>query len=123
MWRRVTFITSTGPKDLMVTLAWALGLRQSAATAALERTILKEVLSTAKAAAANKADISSAATTASNARLVILLLLTFSILSSSAVPSSLRLIRRSLALKLERPLDKADCVSPSAPPFLLWACL
>src|SRR5215218_1235999 len=117
MWRRVTFITSTGPKELMVTLAWALGLRQSAATAALERTILKEVLSTAKAAAANKVAISSAPPTASTTRLVVMFLLTFSNLSSSEVCWSLRLIRRSLAPMLERPLDEADCVSPSAPPF------
>src|SRR5215211_1421432 len=38
-------------------------------------------------------------------------------LSSSEVCSCLRLIRRSLAPMLERPLDEAECVSPSAPPF------
>src|SRR5215216_5668098 len=96
MWRRVTFITSTGPKDLMVTLAWALGLRQSASTAALERTILKEVSSTAKAAAANKVVISSAAPTASIVRLNLLFLLTFfSSLSLPQVCWSFPLIRRS----------------------------
>src|SRR5215208_194143 len=103
MWRSVTFITSTGPKDLMVTLAWALGLRQSASMAALERTILKEVLSTAKAAAANKAPISSAAPTASNARLNLLFLLTFfSSLSSPQVCWAFLLVRR--------------CARPCAPP-------
>src|SRR5215204_1177257 len=55
--------------------------RQSLATADWERTILKEVSSTAKAAAANKAAISSAAPTASTTRLVVLFLLTFSFLS------------------------------------------
>src|SRR5215218_2726932 len=112
MWRRVTFITSTGPKDLMVTLAWALGLRQSASTAALERTILKEVLSTAKAAAANKAPISSAAPTASNARLNLLFLLTF--FSSLSSPQVLLVVS----------LDPSLCASlytPSSCP--LWACL
>src|SRR5215208_843447 len=65
------------------TSTWALApLRQLSSTAAFERTILKEVVSSpAKAAAANKAAISSAAPTASTTRLVVMFLLTFLFLS------------------------------------------
>src|SRR5919106_481237 len=77
---RVTSITCMPATVLMVTLARAF-FRQVLSTADWERTILKEVLSTAKAAAANRAAISSAAPTASTTRLVVLFLLTFIFLS------------------------------------------
>src|SRR5215216_4655390 len=96
--------------------------RQSLATADWERTILKEVSSTAKAAAANKAAISSAAPTASTTRLVVVFLLTFLFLSWFHDPSSLRFIRRS-PLLLARPLEEAGCLSPCAPLSPLWACI
>src|SRR5215216_2031576 len=96
--------------------------RQSLATADWERTILKEVSSTAKAAAANKAAISSAALTASTTRLVVVFLLTFLFLSWFHDPSSLRFIRRS-PLLLARPLEEAGCLSPCAPLSPLWACI
>jgi hypothetical protein len=63
-------------------------------TADWERTILKEVVSTAKAAAANKAAISSAAPTASTTRLVLLFVFTF-VPFLAPCSSSFRSIRRS----------------------------
>jgi hypothetical protein len=60
-----------------------------------EGTILKEVLVTAKAAAANKAAISSAAPTASTARLVVLFVFTMVPFFTSCSDLSFDLIRRS----------------------------
>src|SRR5215212_1968410 len=65
--------------------------RHSLSTAASERTILKVVSSTAKAATANTAAISSAPPTASTTRLVVLFLFTFFFLSSLANRHTLRL--------------------------------
>src|SRR5215217_7766947 len=74
MWPRVTSITSTGPKEFMVTLAWALGSRQSALRAAPERTILKEVLLAAKAVpAASSATIKAAPRTSDTRRVLLLM--------------------------------------------------
>src|SRR5215216_4726008 len=88
--------------------------RQSLATADSERTILKEVSSTAKAAAANKAAISSASPTASTTRLVVVFLLTFLFLFWFHDPSSLRFIRRSPLLA--RPLEEIERCPTCAPP-------
>src|ERR671920_1842048 len=98
--------------------------RQSLSTADWERTILKVVSSTAKAAAANKTAISSAPPTTSTTRLVVEFVLTFLFLSWFTfffVPS----LHPSLgALSAKRALEEADCVSlPMHPLPPLWACL
>src|SRR5215204_54103 len=95
--------------------------RQSLATADWERTILKEVSSTAKAAAANKAAISSAAPTASTTRLIVLFVLTFFFLSWSLVHSSLAssIDRRSWRERWRKP----GVALPVHLPPPLWACL